>query len=191
MALNPKQQRFVDEFLVDLNATKAAIRAGYSQKTAYSQGFDLLKKPEVQEALSKARAERAERVQVEADEVLRTLLTIARSDPTHYRVNETTGALELAPGAPPRAWQAVASVKHRIKTRTPEKGPVERDHVVEFRLWDKNTALQNLGRHLGMWIDKRELSAPGGKSLIPEGPSLRDMSHDELKAYMAQLIAEK
>ncbi len=49
MALNDKQRRFVGEYLIDLNATQAAIRAGYSEKTAGQQAFDLLKKPEIQE----------------------------------------------------------------------------------------------------------------------------------------------
>ena len=53
--LNDKQSRFVDEYLVDLNATQAAIRAGYSQKTAGSQGFDLLKKPEIAAEIEKRR----------------------------------------------------------------------------------------------------------------------------------------
>ena len=51
MGLSAKQQRFVDEYLVDLNATQAAIRAGYSEKTAGAQGFDLLKKPEIEAPL--------------------------------------------------------------------------------------------------------------------------------------------
>lgn len=56
MALNDKQRRFVDEYLVDLNATQAAIRAGYSPKTAGSQAFDLLKKPEIHEYIEERRA---------------------------------------------------------------------------------------------------------------------------------------
>ena len=74
MALNEKQQRFVDEYLIDLNATQAAIRAGYSQKTAGSQAFDLLKKPEVQEALDKARKAREERTEVTQDWVVHEMV---------------------------------------------------------------------------------------------------------------------
>lgn len=74
MALNEKQQRFVDEYLVDLNATQAAIRAGYSPKTAYSQAFDLLKKPEVQEALDKARKAREARTEITQDWVVREMV---------------------------------------------------------------------------------------------------------------------
>lgn len=57
--MTPKQAAFVREYLIDLNATQAAIRAGYSRKTAGSQGFDLLKKPEIAEAVSAAANEAA------------------------------------------------------------------------------------------------------------------------------------
>ena len=71
--LTPKQQRFVDEYLVDLNATQAAIRAGYSAKTAGSIGQRLLKKVEIQAELAAAMAARGERTEITADYVLRRL----------------------------------------------------------------------------------------------------------------------
>lgn len=70
MPLTAKQQRFVEEFLVDLNATQAALRAGYSEKTAYSIGNELLKKPEIAEAIETAKTMRAEAVGISAQWVL-------------------------------------------------------------------------------------------------------------------------
>ena len=78
MPLNPKQQRFVAEYLKDSNATQAALRAGYSPKTAYSQGHDLLKKPEISEAVAKGTAEICARAEVSAEYVLSSLLSIAK-----------------------------------------------------------------------------------------------------------------
>ena len=75
--LTPKQQRFVDEYLIDLNATQAAIRAGYSPKTAEQQGFQLLKKTSVSEAINEAQQERQKRTLVTQDDVIRGLLTEA------------------------------------------------------------------------------------------------------------------
>jgi len=75
--MTPKQERFVEEYLVDLNATQAAIRAGYSEATAYSIGHACLKKVEIAEALRDARRERAQRLQVTADDVLLELWLIA------------------------------------------------------------------------------------------------------------------
>jgi hypothetical protein len=81
MALTAKQQRFVEEYLVDLNATAAAIRAGYSEKTARSIGHELLSKPEIQAAIEAALAERSKRTEITADDVLQRLWSIASADP--------------------------------------------------------------------------------------------------------------
>ena len=62
--LTPKQERFVQEYLIDLNATQAAIRAGYSAKTAEQQGYQLLQKPSVQAAIAARQKEREQRTAV-------------------------------------------------------------------------------------------------------------------------------
>jgi phage terminase small subunit len=76
MALTPQKARFVQEYLVDLNATQAALRAGYSPKTAYSQGARLLKDVEVAKAIAAAQGERAERAKKSADDVIAELEAI-------------------------------------------------------------------------------------------------------------------
>jgi len=68
--LSPKQQRFVEEYLIDLNATQAAIRAGYSKKTARAIASENLAKPNIQEAIAKAKQERSEATKVDAEWVL-------------------------------------------------------------------------------------------------------------------------
>lgn len=80
MALNKKQQRFCDEYLIDLNATQAAIRAGYSQKTAYSIGVQLLKNLEVSEQINKRMAEKESELIASQDEVLRYLTSVMRNE---------------------------------------------------------------------------------------------------------------
>ena len=77
MALTEKQQRFVDEYLIDLNATQAAIRAGYSVKTADKQGWQLLEKTRIAEAISEKMAERSRRTGVNQDRVVMELAKIA------------------------------------------------------------------------------------------------------------------
>ena len=72
--LTPKQQRFVDEYLLDLNATQASIRAGYSEKTAEQMGYQLLQKTLVKQAIEQAQAKRQERILVSQDDVIRGLL---------------------------------------------------------------------------------------------------------------------
>lgn len=95
MALTGKQQLFVDEYLIDLNATQAAIRAGYSAKTAGQIGDENLKKPEIASAIQAAMNQRAKRTQVDADYVLRTIVdTIERckqAEPVLDREGKETG----------------------------------------------------------------------------------------------------
>lgn len=79
--VNDRQLRFVEEYLVDLNATQAAIRAGYSEKTAYSIGQRLLKDVEVAAAIAKAQAARSEKTEITAERVLQELWDIATADP--------------------------------------------------------------------------------------------------------------
>ncbi len=73
MSLTPKQQLFVAEYLVDLNATQAAVRAGYSEKTAYSVGHENLKKPEVAAAIQEAMEVRSQRTEIAQDWILEQL----------------------------------------------------------------------------------------------------------------------
>ena len=74
--LTPKQARFVAEYLVDLNATQAAIRAGYSRKTADSIGLQLLRKTQVALAIQKAQEDRARRVELTQDEIIRDIMEV-------------------------------------------------------------------------------------------------------------------
>ncbi len=80
--LTAKQQRFVEEYLIDLNATQAAIRAGYSPKTAYSIENELLNKPEIRARIDITLAERSKRTGVNADRVIQELARIAFVNPT-------------------------------------------------------------------------------------------------------------
>ncbi len=73
MSLTPKQARFVEEYLIDLNATQAAIRAGYSAKTANEQGAQLLAKLSIRQAVAEAQAIRSKRTEITQDEVIQGL----------------------------------------------------------------------------------------------------------------------
>lgn len=78
--LTPKQQRFCDEYLIDLNATQAAIRAGYSKKTANRIGPENLSKPAVKEYIQKRMDEKEEQLIANQDEVLKYLTAVLRGD---------------------------------------------------------------------------------------------------------------
>ena len=88
VALTPKQERFVQEYLVDLNATQAAIRAGYKEKTAGEIGSENLKKPEIQKALQKALKDREGRTEVTQDYVIKKLVEIADKEASDAQDSE-------------------------------------------------------------------------------------------------------
>lgn len=138
--LNERQRKFVDEYLVDMNATQAAIRAGYSPKTAYSQGQRLLKNAEIKAQVDKRVADRVQRTQITQDFVLNELMKIAMADGTDFASIGKRNRVTLTPTAelPPEKRAAVAAVK---------KG---RDGV-EIKTYDKLKALELLGRHLGLF----------------------------------------
>lgn len=177
--LTDRQSRFVDEYLVDLNATKAATRAGYSAKTASSQGERLLRNVEVAAAIEKRKAERSTATGITQERVLRELALLAFSDVTHYQIDEN-GRVTLAEGAPEGALRAISSIKH--KTRSYGDGDdTTIEHEVEVKLWDKSANLKIAGRHVATpgFFDKLEVTGKDDKPLIPPAVS------DALAALMA------
>lgn len=126
--LTPKQAAFVREYLIDLNATQAAIRAGYSPKTAYRTGADNLRKHQVADAIAKAQAERSERLQLTHDWVLERLVQ------NHER------AMQAEP------------VMRKERDEWVETGEYQYQGNVA------NKALELIGKHLGMFTEKTEQS---------------------------------
>ena len=144
--LTEKQQRFVDEYIVDLNATRAAIRAGYSPKTAESQGARLLRNAKVQEAVRNAKQSRQERTRVTADQTVREIARIAFADPRGL-VNEKGGAKSLHE-LDDNLAAAVSSIE------------VDEYGKVKYKLWVKNQALDMLMKHMGLYEKDNSQSAP-------------------------------
>ena len=144
--LTPKQQQFVEEYLIDLNATQAAIRAGYSPKTAKSIGQENLTKPDVAAAVEAALAARSRRTQVTADMVLLELGRIGFSNMGHYaRWDGNAVDLKCSDGMTEDALRCVAEVSQTV---------TEHGGTVRFKLHDKPKALELLGRHLGLFTDR-------------------------------------
>jgi phage terminase small subunit len=160
--VTPRQEAFAAEFLIDLNATKAAVRAGYSAHSAAEQAHELMKQPDIASAIERGMAQRALRTQLAQDIVIDELAHLAFSRITHYTVDEDTGNLVLRDTAPLGAMAAVAAVKHRKRVRIEQDGAVVTTFDTEIRLWDKPRALLLLGRHVGLFRDRIELTGPNG-----------------------------
>lgn len=158
MTLTAKQQRFVDEYLIDLNATKAAIRAGYSANTAEQQASRLLTNVKVRAYLEKRQDERAGRVEITQDMVLRELAKIGFSDIRKVvRWGETMvrmvdGEEECAEDLVPYHGLAlIDSTEIDDDTAGAIAEVSQGKDGLKVKLHDKKGALVDIGRHLGMF----------------------------------------
>jgi len=152
--LTAKQQTFVREYLVDLNATQAAIRAGYSAKTANRIAAENMSKPVIAAAIQAALDKRAKRTEITADRVLQELAKIGFSDVRKLFTDD--GSLVPVTELDDDAAACLSSIE--ITTRKVRGGDDDEvEQVFKVRLWDKRAALVDVGRHLGMFTDKLEL----------------------------------
>lgn len=153
-ALTPKQQRFIEEYLLDVNATKAAIRAGYSTKTAEVIGAQLLKKTYVSAAIARAIEERSARTNITQDRVLYELMLVAGSDLDHYAIDDE-GNVTLTDLAPRGAKRAIASITRRVTKKVGKDGEEEVTRQTEVKFWSKTDALDMVCKHVGMYAPKK------------------------------------
>lgn len=160
--MTSKQKRFCDEYLIDLNATQAAIRAGYSVDSAGAIGNENLKKPQIRARIGKAIAEQSKRTGVTADRVVRELARVAFANSQDI-VDFNTATVKTGVARDDTA--AIASVK--VKTiPMPDGDGVER----EIKMADKLKALELLGRRLGLFTDNVNLNGDVGVTIVDDVP---------------------
>lgn len=157
--LTPKQERFAQEYVVDLNATQAAIRAGYSEDTAKQQGSRLLTNVDVQTHVEHIRAAQIKRTGIDADTVLFELLRIARSD--LGGAFDDNGNLLPIREIPEDVRRAMAGVEtfEEFDGQGAQRVKVGETRKVKF--WDKTRALELLAKHLGLLVDKVDHTSGG------------------------------
>ncbi|NFL43203.1 terminase small subunit [Clostridium botulinum] len=148
--LTAKQKRFCNEYLIDLNATQAAIRAGYSVDSAKVIGCENLTKPNVKSYLDRRMAKREIRTEISQDKVLNELAKIGFANIDDYVVVDSSSGYDKViikdtKSIPEDKISAISSIKQGA-------------NGIEVRLHDKVRALENIGRHLGMFKDKLEIS---------------------------------
>ena len=157
--MTPKQERFVQEYLIDLNATQAATRAGYSARTANEQGARLLANVSVRLRLQEAMKERTERTHITQDRVLQELARLAFSD--LRKAYKDDGSLKL-----PKEWDDdTAAARAGVDTTTTSVGGGDEEAPLSLatkkvKVFDKSAALTLAMRHLGLLNDKLELTLP-------------------------------
>lgn len=159
--LTPKQKRFVGEYLVDLNGTQAAIRAGYSVKGASVQASLLLANPKVAELISEATRLRAEKVGVKAEDVLRELLRIGLAD--IGKAFNSEGGLLPFHEMPEDVRRSISGVDVDELWGSDGDSRIQIGTTKKVRFWDKTRGLEMLGKHLKLFTDKLDLA--GGVNL--------------------------
>ncbi len=163
----PKQDKikiFAKEYLVDLNATQAAIRAGYSSKTAMQQGQRLLTRPDVQASIQAAMDKRARKTEITADKVLTELAKIGFSEVTDFLQVRTERILV---DRDPETGEPISEIKQIVLLQNTDQIPPDKlaaiaeikqakDGSISFKLHDKKGALDSIGKHLGMFTERVE-----------------------------------
>jgi phage terminase small subunit len=155
-SLNARELRFCARYVVHLNATLAAKEAGYADKSSKQRGHELLQRPAIQAEIERLVHETTAAAQASAEDVLRELAVILRSDVRHFTVN-ASGELALADGAPESAWRAVSGVKYHHS---------KHGRSVEFRLWSKTDATRQLGEYHKLFIKRHEVELPAGGGVL-------------------------
>ena len=181
----PKQRRFAEEYLVDLNAKQAAIRAGYSARTAKEQAHQLLAKPQVQALIQNAQRARSERTQIDADWLLRRLAD--QADANLADLFNADGSMKAVVDWP-EVWRKglVAGVEVFEEFAGTGKDRVQVGWVRKVKLVDRLKGLELIGRHVvvGAFRDKVEHSGPAG------GPIPVAMNAEEFRAIAAELASK-
>lgn len=176
MTLTSKQEEFCQQYLVDLNATQAAIRAGYSKKTARSVGHENLTKPDVAGRIEELKALRAERTRVDADKVVRELARIAFTDMRSFVKWGPDGVTliaseELSDDDAP----AVTEVSESFG---------ENGRTLRFKLGHKDSALKLLAQHVGVaGKDGGGINVNVNVDNRPAAKPLSEWTNEELEFY--------
>ena len=180
--LTAKQARFVSEYLVDLNATQAATRAGYATKRADAIGYENLRKPDIQSAIAAAIAERAQRTEITQDRVLTELGRIAFAD-----IRKATQWGASVPFTDPKSGKTVVANGISLvpsdelddDTAAAISEISETQQGLKVKFHDKLAALVSIGKHLGMFIERQEIKAE-----VIASRALQDMTDEELEKEM-------
>ena len=194
--LNDKQKQFCKEYLVDLNATQAAIRARYAEKTAYSQGQRLLKNVEAQEYIRELMQKREQRTEITADKVLEEYAKLGFSDVTDYLQVVTERILV---GHDKETGEPISDISQFVLMKDTANIPKSKlaaiseikqakDGSISFKLHDKKGALDSIAKHLGMFTERVEHTGKDGGP-IQTAVDLSGLTIEELR-NLANLDAD-
>lgn len=187
--LTARQKRFIGEYLVDLNATQAALRAGYSEKSAGKIGFQLLEKTRVQEEIDKAMRAREKRTNITQDMVLEEYRQLGFSKITDYLTVRTERILV---GRDMETNEPISEIRQLLILKDTSEIPEDKlaaiaeiketQHGLSFKLHDKKGALDSIAKHLGMFIERLEHTGKDGGPIETKAKvNLTSLTDEELE----------
>lgn len=157
MSLSDKQERFCQEYILDLNATQAGIRAGYSEKTAGSQAHELLKKPEISARIEELKLQRSERTKIDADWLLQRLAAEAEADVSDL-YDEHGNLLPVKEW--PKIWRKGLVQSIDIETLSNDEGDGGAI-VKKIRVSDRIKRLELIGKHIAVQAFQENVNHTG------------------------------
>ena len=158
--ITDKMKRFINEYLVDFNATQAAIRAGYSESTAQEQSSQLLARPDIRALIAEGQKAIAERTQTFQDSAVEELKIVGFSDLADFLTVKEGGIVEQKSfdQLTKEQTKCIKKIKQTVRTSHSSDGTIlHQTATLEIELHDKLKALELLGRHLGMFNDTLRL----------------------------------
>jgi phage terminase small subunit len=172
--LTEKQIRFCQEYIIDLNGTQAAIRAGYSEDTAASIASENLTKPNIQEYTQELLEDRATRTKATADKVISELYHLICFDPAI--IYDENNCLKDIASIPKEARKSIASIEVFEEYQKAENGRGKEliGFTKKVKFWDKTKIIELMGKHFRLLTDKTEVSGPGGNPLLPPAIIFQD-----------------
>jgi len=189
--LAARQRLFIGEYLIDLNATKTAERAGYSRKTAQSQGARLLTNAMVSAAIQEAMDKRAEKLEITAERVLAEIAKCAFINMGDFlRIDPASGRafIDLSRATPEQLAALSAFEQEEWVERAGEgRGNFKAVRKIRLKLTDKLGTLEKLGKHLKLFTDKCELTGKDGGPLVHQ-PAVERMTDEELYRELEHIL---
>ncbi|MFA5154432.1 MAG: terminase small subunit [Clostridia bacterium] len=170
--LTVKQIRFCQEYIVDLNGTQAAIRAGYSENSAQQIASELLSKPVIQEYVQDLLDQRAARTKATADFAISEIYHLISFDPNE--VFNEDGTLKLIKDIPRNIRKAISSIEVDEIWEGRGKDREQIGETKKIKFWDKTRTIELLSKHLKLLSDKHEFTGPGGTPLLPPAVIFQD-----------------
>lgn len=165
--LNERQIRFCQEYIIDLNGTQSAIRAGYSVDTAQQQSSDLLLKPLIQEYVQELLDDRASRTKATADKAISEIYHLVSFDPAE--IFDDNGNIQNIRSLPKEIRKSISSLEvfEEYSGKGTKSDPKEyAGRIKKIKFWDKTKAIELLARHLKLLTDKTELIGDVGMTKI-------------------------